>query len=38
MAYGPGVPNCMRGAADYVVRILKGKKLADLPVQLPNTI
>jgi hypothetical protein len=33
MAYGPSVPASFRRAAYYVYRILKGAKLADLPVE-----
>ena len=33
IAYGPSVAENFRRAADYVDRILKGAKPADLPVQ-----
>jgi putative ABC transport system substrate-binding protein len=36
ISYGYDVLQQFRGAADYVDRILKGTKPADLPVQAPN--
>ena len=36
ISYGPNFPDQYRRAADYVSRILKGEKSADLPVQAPN--
>ena len=36
ISYGPDFPDQYRRAADYVSRILKGEKPADLPVQAPN--
>ncbi len=35
-SYGPNLTKQFRGAARYVDRILKGEKLADLPVQAPT--
>jgi putative tryptophan/tyrosine transport system substrate-binding protein len=35
-SYGPAFLDQFRGAADYVDRILRGEKPADLPVQLPT--
>ena len=36
LSYGPNFIDQYRRAADYVNRILKGEKPADLPVQAPN--
>ena len=36
ISYGPNFSDQYRRAADYVNRILKGEKPADLPVQAPN--
>jgi len=36
ISYGPDIVEQFRLAADYVDRILKGEKPADLPVQAPT--
>jgi putative ABC transport system substrate-binding protein len=36
ISYGPNFADQYRRAADYIDRILKGEKPADLPVQAPN--
>jgi putative ABC transport system substrate-binding protein len=36
ISYGPNTIDLVRRAADYVDRILKGEKPADMPVQAPT--
>jgi putative ABC transport system substrate-binding protein len=36
ISYGPDLVDQFRRAADYVNRVLKGEKPADLPVQAPT--
>jgi putative ABC transport system substrate-binding protein len=36
MSYGPNIPHQFRRAGDYVDKILRGAKPADIPVEQPT--
>jgi putative ABC transport system substrate-binding protein len=36
MAYGPNLPDIYKRTANYVDRILKGIKVADMPIERPT--
>ena len=36
MSYGPNIPDLLRRAADFVDKILRGAKPAEIPVEQPT--
>ena len=36
MSYGPNIPDLLRRAADFVDKILRGARPADIPVEQPT--
>ena len=36
MSYGPNLPDLHRRAADFVDKVLRGTKAADIPVEQPT--
>lgn len=36
MSYGPSIPGMWRRAADYMVRILKGSRPAEMAIEQPS--
>jgi len=38
MSYGPNFPNMFRRSADFVDKILRGAKPADIPVEQPTKL
>ena len=38
MAYGPSLPDMYKRTANYVDRILKGNKIAEMPIEQTNQV